>query len=426
MARRPAAPWSCLAAASHRRVAAAASDTEDLANDNALAVLCRRLVSGRGEASGIRLAQEIVDRYAQLRPAERERFLLHLVHDHAPDWRHVEARWAEHAERRSRASFQRIVRALEPPRQELFRRINLAPGGTAMLLQMRVDVLSLTTVHPDLGYVDDDLVHLLRSWFNRGFLVMERIDWSTPATVLERLIRYEAVHRIDGWDDLRRRLLPSDRRCYAFFHPALGDDTLIFVEVALTRGIPDSIQQLLATEREVLTADTATTAVFYSISNCQPGLQAISFGNFLIKQVVEDLKRDLPGLSTFVTLSPVPGLGKWLAAAHPDTPIDDAELLSLAADYLLEAKDGRGRPLDPVARFHLGNGARLERLCAAADISAKGLAESEGVMVNYLYDLQRLEANHEAFAYGGRIVASDAVLRCRRGKRSATRKAANV
>lgn len=406
--------------------------------------LCGRLLSGRGEASGVKLAQEIIRRYALLQPDERVRFFLHLARDHGPDWPRVEAAWADHDRQRSRASFQRIVRALEPPRQELFRRINLTPGGTAILLQMRTDLLPLIATHPELGLVDDDLVHLLRSWFNRGFLVMEQIDWSTSADLLERLIRYEAVHRIGDWDELRRRLLPTDRRCYAFFHPALAHDPLIFVEVALTRAIPDSIQQVLASEREILPADAATTAVFYSISNCQRGLQGISFGNFLIKQVVEELLRELPGLSTFVTLSPVPGFGKWLAANHPGNaaaalldsrpmPVDEAaraaipaELLPLAADYLLGAKDGRGRPLDPVARFHLGNGARLERLCAAADLSANGLAGGAGVMVNYLYDLKRVEANHEAFANEGRVIASDAVLRLRRMNRATAREGTNV
>jgi malonyl-CoA decarboxylase len=201
---------------------------------------------------------------------------------------------------------------VEPPRQELFRRLNLAPGGTRALVGMREDLIEHGYSDPDLVSVEDDLVHLLSSWFNRGFLVMQRITWSTPADILERIIRYEAVHAIQGWDDLRRRVQPPDRRFYAFFHPALVDEPLIFVEVALMREIPGSIQDLLAEEREVLPLDQATTAVFYSISNCQPGLRGVSFGNFLIKQVVEDLSRDLPALNTFVTLSPAPGFGPWL------------------------------------------------------------------------------------------------------------------
>ena len=336
-------------------------------------------------------------------------------------------------------SLQALLRAVEPPRQELFRRLNLAPGGTRALVGMREDLIEHGYSDPDLVSVEDDLVHLLSSWFNRGFLVMQRITWSTPADILERIIRYEAVHAIQGWDDLRRRVQPPDRRFYAFFHPALVDEPLIFVEVALMREIPGSIQDLLAEEREVLPLDQATTAVFYSISNCQPGLRGVSFGNFLIKQVVEDLSRDLPALNTFVTLSPAPGFGPWLkrvadnpAAAGlkgldantlallrtPDWHQAPATrerlrpvLLGLAAFYALRAKSPRGKPLDPVARFHLGNGARLERLNFLGDTSAKGMREAAGLMVNYRYDLRFIEANHEAFANHGTIAASNAVER---------------
>ena len=261
--------------------------------------------------------------------------------------------------------------------------------------------------------------------------MLQRIDWSSPADILEKIIRYEAVHEIQGWDDLRRRLQPADRRCFAFFHPSLADEPLIFVEVALTQDIPSSIQPVLADERKVLPAEEATTAVFYSISNCQPGLRGISFGNFLIKQVVEDLSRELPSLKTFVTLSPAPGFGPWLKRAaadadglggdttalarlgapdwHRDPTIAEQLrplLLGLAAAYYLEAKAKNGQPLDPVARFHLGNGARLERLNWLGDTSSKGLREAAGLMVNYLYDLNTIETNHEAFANQGVVAAS--------------------
>ena len=202
--------------------------------------------------------------------------------------------------------------ASEPRRQELFRRLNRAPGGTAALVAMRAGSDSKLNDHPALNGVDRDLSHLLASWFNRGFLVLQRIDWSSPANVLEKIIRYEAVHEIRDWDDLRRRIDPPDRRCYAFFHPALIDEPLIFVEVALTAAIPSAIGPLLDKERTPLPQSAARTAVFYSISNCQQGLAGISFGNFLIKQVVEVLRRDLPKLDTFVTLSPVPGFMRWL------------------------------------------------------------------------------------------------------------------
>jgi malonyl-CoA decarboxylase len=271
---------------------------------------------------------------------------------------------------------------------------------------------------------------LLGSWFNRGFLVLQRIDWSSPANVLEKIIRYEAVHEIRDWNDLRRRIDPPDRRCYAFFHPALVDEPLIFVEVALTTTMPSAIAPLLDEDRMVLPQSAARTAVFYSISNCQQGLAGISFGNFLIKQVVEELRRDLPKLDTFVTLSPIPGFGRWLkrdgnlaeeTAAMLDEPgwpqnHEHAEGLRkvvepLAASYLLAAKTATGRPLDPVARFHLGNGARLERLNWLGDTSRKGLAEAAGMMVNYLYALDSIERNHEAYAERGEVIAAPSVRR---------------
>jgi malonyl-CoA decarboxylase len=276
-------------------------------------------------------------------------------------------------------------------------------------------------------------VHLLSSWFNRGFLVLRRIDWSTPANILEQIIRYEAVHEIRDWNDLRRRIDPADRRCYAFFHPALVDEPLIFVEVALTEQIPGAIAPLLAEDRKPVPVDRARTAVFYSISNTQRGLGGISFGNFLIKQVVEELRRELPKLENFVTLSPVPGFTKWLKQAD-DVPVteeerallarldepgwfDNAELASqlralvepLAAHYFLKARTPKGRLIDSVARFHLGNGARLERIDWLGDLSPKGLRESASVMVNYLYRLEDIEKNHEAYANQGEVAASSAV-----------------
>jgi malonyl-CoA decarboxylase len=280
----------------------------------------------------------------------------------------------------------------------------------------------------------------LTSWFNRGFLVLRRIDWQTPAAILEKIIAYEAVHEIRGWDDLRRRLDPKDRRCFAFFHPALIDEPLIFVEVALMREMPDAIATVLDARR---TDDDAppTTAVFYSISNCQEGLKGISFGSFLLKQVVDDLARDLASLKTFVTLSPAPSFARWLdrtlaadgqVAVGPEARaalarlrdprwVEDAAkdapgtddlksaLQSLAAYYFLLARSADERPVDPVARFHLGNGARLERLNWLGDTSERGLREAHGLMVNYRYDVAEIERNHEAYAQDGTVVASRAV-----------------
>jgi malonyl-CoA decarboxylase len=409
----------------------APADTKQTASD--LIELCEALLSGRGEASGTAIAREVLDRYRHLDASERTAFFLTLANGYGPDQgKLIEAieRWKA-APTEDGASDLHF--ASEPRRQELFRRLNRAPGATSELVAMRSDLLTVKDGHKDLAALDRDVVHLLSSWFNRGFLVLRRIDWSTPAIILEKVIRYEAVHEIHDWNDLRRRIDPVDRRCYAFFHPALIDEPLIFVEVALTEPIPGAIAPLLAEDRQPVPVDRARTAVFYSISNCQRGLGGISFGNFLIKQVVEELRRELPKLENFVTLSPVPGFMKWLKhteelpISDEDRPllerldsagwIDDAELAAqlravlepLAAYYFLKAKTSKGRLIDSVARFHLGNGARLERIDWLGDISPKGLRESAGLMVNYLYRLDDIEKNHEAYVNQGEIAASGAV-----------------
>jgi malonyl-CoA decarboxylase len=333
--------------------------------------------------------------------------------------------------------------ASEPRRHELLRRLNLAPGGTAALVRMREQLLAALDRREDLAAVDSAFVHLFASWFNRGFLVLRRIDWSSPAIVLEKIIRYEAVHRIRGWDDLRQRIDPPDRRCYAFFHPALVDDPLIFVEVALTREIPAAIGPILADKRNVIEPDRATTAVFYSISNTQRGLAGVSFGHFLIKQVAEEIARENARLSTFVTLSPAPNFAEWLKreraseASRALSPEDRAALSALdspdwwqsaptceaveeplqraAAWYFLRARTRAGTPVDQVARFHLGNGARLERINFLADLSERGLEQSHGLMVNYLYELDDIEKNHEAYAQQRTVIAANAVKRLVKG-----------
>ncbi|MHB2168737.1 malonyl-CoA decarboxylase [Alsobacter sp. R-9] len=396
-----------------------------------------QLLSRRGEASGVVLARTILDGYRAAPPAARLAFLKALAERFGPDPARLEAAIAAWRETGDADAASDLALAAEARRQELFRRLNLAPGGTAALVRMRADLLTLLPDHPELGCVDRDFTHLFSSWFNRGFLVLRHIDWTTPANILEKIIRYEAVHEIRDWNDLRNRLEPTDRRCFAFFHPQLVDEPLIFVEVALTTEIPGAIGPLLDLERKPIPASEATTAVFYSISNTQQGLAGVSFGNFLIKQVVEDLKRELPNLKTFVTLSPVPGFAGWVKAqrAAPETSLlDDAVLgglavlddpgfvadperaeaarramLPAAAAYFLRARTPKGRPVDPVARFHLGNGARLERLNPLGDLSAKGLRQSFGLMVNYCYDLDDIEENHEAFAEKGTVAASRAV-----------------
>jgi malonyl-CoA decarboxylase len=416
-------------------------------SESDLAALCEALLSGRGEASGVALARAVLTGYEALDSGGRLAFLHRLVDEFGCDHERLKRAIEAYGKDASPNAVRELHFAAEPRRQELIRRLNLAPGGTAALVRMREELIAASRQDGELGAVDADFVHLFSSWFNPGFLVLRPIDWAaTPANILEKIIRYEAVHEIGTFEGLRDRLEPPDRRCFAFFHPQLVDEPLIFVEVALTTQIPSGISELLAEDRDEIAPPEATTAVFYSISNCQEGLRGISFGNFLIKQVVETLKRDLPRLSTFVTLSPAPGFARWLAAerkreegsllpaeaAEALSVLDDPEwvksgfladtlrdaLLAAAAHYYLEAKSPSGRPLDPVARFHLGNGARLERLNWPGDMSERGLREAYGLMVNYLYKLDDIEANHEAFATRNEVVASRDVRRLLRKRAS--------
>jgi len=397
--------------------------------------LSAALLSGRGEASGVALAQQILARYRALDDDGRLAFFRFLATRFSPDPDGVALAARAYLDAPGAESLRRLSEAVESPRQEFLHRLNLAPGATADIVRMRTDLLRLGRGDEALAAVDRDFVAELTSWFNRGFLVLQRIDWSTPANILDKIIRYEAVHEIQGWDDLRRRLDPADRRCFAFFHPSLVDEPLIFVQVALTRNIPGTIREVLEQEQQEPSAiSDPTTAVFYSISNCQEGLRGISFGNFLIKQVVDDLARAIPSLRTFVTLSPVPGFSTWLERAKAtnllayfdpterallDNLSDDdwlkdeslreatrPVLMAAAAHYFLAAKNVHNRPVDPVARFHLGNGARLERINWLGNTSPRALREAHGLMVNYRYDLRDIERNHELFANSGTVVAS--------------------
>jgi malonyl-CoA decarboxylase len=411
--------------------------------------LAQALLSGRGEASGVAIAREILERYRALPPRERVAFLTFLARNMQPDGEEVARSARAYLNSPGSLSMAELQRAVESPRHEFFRRLNRAPGATAQIVAMRSDLLDAR--EPSHAPLDHDLMHLLASWFNRGFLVLRRIDWQTPAAILEKIIEYEAVHEIQGWDDLRRRLDPADRRCFAFFHPSLIDEPLIFVEVALTRDIPDNIRDVLQEAAKKGDMDEQlTTAVFYSISNCQEGLRGISFGNFLIKQVVEDLMKERASLKTFVTLSPMPQFADWLAEIIADhrsgllvpaerarlelledpawVDSDEADalkplLLRLAAHYFLNAKV-QGEPVDPVARFHLGNGARLERINWQGDTSAKGLREAHGLMCNYRYEIRDIERNHEAYQNEGTIAASrqvNALLKAERNRPEANK-----
>lgn len=378
-------------------------------DSRSLQELSQALLSSSGEVSGGALARAFLDRYERANASEREEWFAFLANEMDLDIVELTARLVAYGEDRDPKAYRALMTVLEPPRQELIRRLNQVPGATARLVGLRSDLLAMTTDWPDLARVDADMRHLFKSWFNRGFLVLRPITWESPAHILEKIIAYEAVHAIDSWDDLRARLEPEDRRCFAFFHPAIADDPLIFVEVALTKGVPGSIQALLAEDRDGLTATEADTAVFYSISNCQAGLAGISFGNSLIKQVARDLARDLPQLTRFVTLSPIPGLMKWVSEARLQWPEEADEQRALAAHYLISEKTNVVRPRDPVARFHLGNGALVHQVHAAADVSENGVRQSGGVMVNYLYDLERVSDNHEAFVARGVVAASKEV-----------------
>lgn len=390
-----------------------------------LLLSCRQLVSERGQANVYALSVNVIEGYRQLPAPQREAFFAALATEFAPQPEAVLAAATRYAKKPDAEALARLTEVVEPPRQELLRRINRAPGGTAMLLAMRCDLLALLKNQPELAAVDADFLHLLSSWFNPGFLRLEQVDWQSSAALLEKIIHHEAVHEISGWNDLRRRLQP-DRRCYAFFHPQLGDEPLIFVEVALVTEMADAIAPLIESPPDASLASKATTAVFYSISNCQPGLRGVSLGNFLIKKVADQLKRELPQVKTFCTLSPVPGFTRWLShtaetetdtewravsqrlqawrSAHTAAQAEDIQkmpkglrddLVALGARFLVDASHEKLG--DPVARFHLDNGARLERVNFAADLSRKGIRQSLGLMVNYLYDIGSVETRHQQF-----------------------------
>lgn len=399
------------------------SEANVVADARSLDVLCEELLTGKGEVSGYRLAQIILGRIDALDDQEISEFFLLLTNRFDIDAAAVLEAGDRYRQERSAENLAELMAAAEPKRQELLRRLNQFPGATARLVALREKLLAMAKSEAALNRVDLDFQRLFNSWFNRGFLVLRRIDWQTPANILEKIIQYEAVHEIDDWEDLRRRLQPEDRRCYGFFHPSMPNDPLIFVEVALSDDVPSSIQAILSTDRDIISQDVADTAVFYSISNCQKGLQGISFGNFLIKQVVQNLKDEFPNVKRFITLSPAPkfltwlerqagedhDLMSWVRLARAGDIEDTDKLKRQAAAYLFEAKTAEQTPMDPVARFHLHNGALIDNVHADADVSKKGLEQSAGIMVNYLYDLEKIEQNHEFYAAKHKIAISSRI-----------------
>ncbi len=402
-----------------------------------IVVMCRRLLHLKGEASAISLADKILSTYKGLSKRQRLQFFERLLTDFMPDTKRLDDAIAGYQNDPNVKTAAALQAAAESPRQDLFRILNMGPDGTASIVSMRADLRGFLVERPELEPVNGDMIHLFQSWFNPGFLRIERISWKTPAFILEKLIEYESVHEIRGWDDLHRRL-SDDRRCFAFFHPALPDEPLIFVEVALTRGLPNSIHEVLSAKPPDEHAEfKPDAAIFYSINNTQPGLAGVSFGNFLIKQVTDSLAEEIPTLKHYATLSPVPGFRAWLKneLTSPQHPIEFSQaerssllqlddprwheddpkaqqlkplVMYLCAYYLLYAKRG-DEPRDPVARFHLRNGARLERINWLGDRSEKGLRESAGLLVNYLYDPKAVARNHEVYVNDNEIVHSSVI-----------------
>ncbi len=403
-----------------------------------------------GEVSARARAAELGETYLVLNSEGRRRFLEILAREYDIDNDALEEEIAlrrEATDALERQEHTRNLRnLLEPPRTKLLRQFNELEEGVKFLVDLRAELIVWAKENPELKALDQDVLRLLCSWFDVGFLDLQRITWKSPAALLEKLIEYEAVHAIRSWNDLKNRLR-EDRRCYAYFHPRMPQEPLIFVEIALVNGISDNINNLLDVAAPPVRPDKADTAIFYSISNCQAGLAGVSFGNFLIKRVVRDLVSKLPNLKTFSTLSPIPGFVKWLQKNPDDIQFNEQEsaairilqddgtpdssysqllqnntngqskdirkllepaLLGLCSRYLLEAKRGQ-RALDRVAHFHLTNGARIERINWAADYSENGIKQSAGMMVNYLYNLPDIEKNHENYSGEGYISSSSSV-----------------
>ena len=401
------------------------SDFMGGADKDSMDELLHQLMGSVGEVSGIITARQVLDRYRNSDNDAKLAFFKNLEQNFNANPALVKLAFDAYQKEPTSSNINRLSCAAEPTRQELLRRLNQTPNATHDLVAMRADLLGFLKDNPDIKPVDEDFVRMFTSWFGRGFLVLLNINWSVSAAILERIIRYEAVHEIKDWDDLRRRIEPANRRCFAYFHPALADEPLIFVQIALSNAIPSSIESIL--KADSIDDGNYTTATFYSISNCQPGLNNISFGNFLIKQVVQELQAEFPSIKTFITLSPIPGFSRWLNSEPKDLSEDLAELkaqvqqvpeqeensdentallMKLVFNYLLQAKKGL-YPFDPVAKFHLGNGALIHKIHTNADMSSKGIKQSRGAMVNYLYDLQNIEINHEQFVTEGHIKYSE-------------------
>ena len=372
------------------------------------------VMSKSGEISSLVFAEHLSNLIEELNDEEFIKFFDAVLKKYDIDSQALLKATNEYTKNKTQNNLEIISQLSEPRWRELFRRLNTISEGTLKLVRLRERIRSLKKESPNLKFFDRSLLILFKYWFNPSFLVLENIDWTTPANILEKIIAYEAVHEINSWDDLRARLEPKDRKCFAFFHPLMPNEPLIFVEVALTNNMPESISDIIKIDRSIILDEDINTAVFYSISNCQEGLSGISFGNFLIKNVANKLKQENEGLKNFVTLSPAPGFAKWLKDQSVDEDVNEDILFKQALSYLTDSDQEDGLPNDPVAKFHLGNGAILERINLNADLSSKGLNQSKGIMVNYLYNLETLEENHELFFKTKEVKQSDGIKTLRK------------
>ena len=382
------------------------------------------IYEAKGEISALSYSEELFDLLDEIDDKTFIKFLHYLEKNYDLEINSLYQILKNYEKRKDYNFYKDFKNITETKRSEIFRRLNSTQHGTIKLVKLREKLLRFLGKYPNLRKIDYDLSSLFKDWFNRGFLILKPIDWETPANILEKIIEYEAVHQIKSWDELRSRLEPEDRKCFAYFHPAMEDEPLIFIEVALTKDIPKNITEILEPNRSRIDSQEATTAVFYSISNCQNGLQGISFGNFLIKQVAKDLEKNFSKLTKFVTLSPVPGFVKWLekndSKLHKKlvnklnvSNIEKNKSLinKLIFDYFFISNREDNLPNDPVARFHIGNGAILENINFLGDVSEKGLQQSLGTMVNYLYDLEEVEKNHEKYVVDKKINTSKRLLK---------------
>ncbi len=396
--------------------------------------LCDDLISHKGAAFGITVARDITELYQSLSSENKLLFFKKINDKYKPSFTNVNEAIENYTKSQNENTLSDLFKVSEGKRRELFRRMNMAPNGTAIIVALREDLLKILKDNKELSALDNDLRHLFRAWFNPGFLKLAKITWDTKAAVLEKIIKYERVHQMKDMNELKRRL-GEDRRFFSYFHPALEDEPIIFVQVALTKGLGKSIQELMKPSNdEKKTYDTAT---FYSISNCQEGLSRVTLGNFLIKRVVYEIQEELPHIKNFGTLSPIPGFSEWFTYLEEpkiksilanlknqdvsflrsqDLKLGDVRiienkeaLIKLVAHYIVNEKNQQGLPVNDVSRFHLGNGAIVEDIVINANVSEQGFKRSYGMMVNYLYELKNIEKNHEDYMNNNKVIVSDKI-----------------